>query len=83
MYGRGYPKSVLDFYASKGAEFPIEADDLAIMAEPTDFLGVNLYSRARVALDPSRSVGETQARTPKRSAAFYSDVIARNAVEGA
>ena len=194
VYGRGYPKSVLDYYESKGAALPIEADDLAIIAQPTDFLGVNLYSRARVGLDPSRGVGfrnappvlpttemgyevapfalgdfvrfvsreydspiiyvtengvcdpaapangeiedhlrtetlrgflvglagaiadgvdvrgyyvwslldnfewafgysrrfgivwtdyETQARTPKRSAAFYSDVIARNAVEGA
>ena len=57
VYGRGYPKSVLRWYESQGAALPIEDGDLEIIAEPTDFLGVNLYSRQRVEADPTRSVG--------------------------
>ncbi|UCE87373.1 MAG: beta-glucosidase [Deltaproteobacteria bacterium] len=57
IYGRGYPTSVLRYYESKGAPFPIEADDLDAIAAPTDFLGVNLYTRRRVLPDASRSVG--------------------------
>jgi len=45
VFGRGYPASVLKFYAERGAPFPIETGDMDIIAEPTDFLGVNLYSR--------------------------------------
>ena len=57
VYGRGYPESVVRYYESKGAPFPVESGDLEIAAEPTDFLGVNLYSRSRVGLDPTRGVG--------------------------
>jgi beta-glucosidase len=57
VYGRGYPASVVRFYESRGAPFPVQAGDLETIAAPTDFLGVNLYSRARVALDPARGVG--------------------------
>ena len=57
VFGRGYPQSVISFYESKGIRFPVETDDLAVIAEPTDFLGVNLYSRSRVQLDPERSIG--------------------------
>jgi beta-glucosidase len=57
VYGRGYPESVQRHYDSKGAPFPVEPGDLEIIAEPTDFLGVNLYSRSRVQLDATRSIG--------------------------
>ncbi len=57
VYGRGYPKSVLRWYESQDAALPIEDGDLEIIAEPTDFLGVNLYSRQRVQADATRSVG--------------------------
>ena len=57
VYGRGYPERVLRYYGSKGARFPIESGDLDLISEPTDFLGVNLYSRARVQLDPERGIG--------------------------
>ena len=63
IFGRGYPKSVLEFYESKGAPFPIEDGDLETIAAPTDFLGVNLYSRARIEPDPNQSVGYRRART--------------------
>ena len=61
VYGRGYPKSVLDFYAENGTPLPIEPGDLDVIAAPTDFLGVNLYSRARILPDPERGVGFRQA----------------------
>jgi beta-glucosidase len=62
VFGKGYPQSVLDFYAAKGAPFPIEPGDMEIIAAPTDFLGVNLYSRARIEADPERSIGYRHAR---------------------
>ncbi len=57
VYGRGYPASVVRYYESRGAPFPVQPGDLETIAAPTDFLGVNLYSRERVALDPARGVG--------------------------
>ncbi len=57
VYGRGYPDSVLRYYESRSAALPIEGDDLKTIAAPTDFLGVNLYSRERVVADKSRGVG--------------------------
>jgi beta-glucosidase len=57
VFGRGYPESVRTYYASKGADLPIRAGDLETIAAPTDFLGVNLYSRRVVEPDPSRGVG--------------------------
>ncbi|MEO9256685.1 MAG: family 1 glycosylhydrolase, partial [Tepidiformaceae bacterium] len=62
VFGKGYPQSVLGFYAAKGAPFPIEPGDMEIIATPTDFLGTNLYSRARIEADPERSIGYRQAR---------------------
>ena len=57
VFGRGYPERVARYYESKGAPLPIEAGDLEITSSPTEFLGVNLYSRAQVLPDPSRGVG--------------------------
>ena len=57
VYGRGYPASVVRFYEARNAPFPIQGDDLATIAAPTDFLGVNLYTRTRVLPDPDRGVG--------------------------
>ena len=57
VYGKGYPQAVLDYYASEDAPFPIEPGDMEVIASPTDFLGVNLYSRQRVLPDDARGVG--------------------------
>ena len=48
IYGRGYPARVVRYTESRGAPLPIESQDLSLIAEPTDFLGVNLYTRTRV-----------------------------------
>ena len=57
LYGKGYPDAVLKFYADRDAPLPIQPGDLDLTATPTDFLGVQLYSRARIEGDPGRSIG--------------------------
>jgi beta-glucosidase len=43
LFGRGYPRDVLEFL---GADAPqVAAQDLADIAAPMDFLGINYYSR--------------------------------------
>jgi beta-glucosidase len=56
IFGRGYPASVLKFYAERGAPFPIEPGDMLTIATPIDFLGVNNYSR-RVVMADNRPIG--------------------------
>jgi len=51
LYGRGYPQDVIADHRAAGhligAELPfVDPIDLAVIATPTDFLGVNYYSRA-------------------------------------
>jgi beta-glucosidase len=57
VFGKGYPESVLKYYALKDAEFPIQPGDMDVIAAPTDFLGLNLYSRAVIEADPGRTIG--------------------------
>ena len=57
VFGRGYPDSVLRYYEAKNAPFPIQPGDMEVIAAPTDFLGVNLYSRTRILPDPVRGTG--------------------------
>ncbi|MEH0829371.1 MULTISPECIES: GH1 family beta-glucosidase [unclassified Micromonospora] len=49
LHGRGYPADMLATYE---LEPPVRGDDLAVIATPTDFLGVNYYFRQVVADDP-------------------------------
>ncbi|GIJ79826.1 beta-glucosidase [Micromonospora phaseoli] len=49
LHGRGYPA---DMVATYGIEPPVRGDDLAVIAAPTDFLGVNYYFRQVVTDDP-------------------------------
>src|SRR5262249_32971420 len=51
LYGRGYPSDMLEIY---GPMAPRDFDgDLAAIAVPTDFLGVNFYNRAVIRDDPA------------------------------
>jgi beta-glucosidase len=61
IYGRGYPERVLSHYERRKAPLPIEPGDLELIAAPTDFLGVNLYTRARVLLADQESLGYVRA----------------------
>jgi len=50
LYGNHYPKNIIESWIdegklTKGLDF-INDDDFNVIAEPTDFLGINYYSRA-------------------------------------
>jgi beta-glucosidase len=53
MFARGYPE---DMIATYGVEPPVQEGDLAIIATPTDFLGIAYYYRQLVVDDPSAGV---------------------------
>ena len=57
VFGKGYPESVLKYHESRNAALPIHDGDREIIAAPTDFLGVNLYSRGLIQASPGRGVG--------------------------
>jgi beta-glucosidase len=49
VFGRGYPADMVDTY---GMQPPVRDGDLALIATPTDYLGVNYYFRQVVVDDP-------------------------------
>ena len=51
IFGKGYPKDLWAWYQTDGPR--IEPGDLEAMAAPTDFLGVNWYTRRLIAHDPT------------------------------
>ncbi|MEF2277483.1 GH1 family beta-glucosidase [Deinococcus sp. YIM 134068] len=56
VFGRGYPADVCELLGrlSPEAQGVVRAGDLETIAAPTDFLGVNMYSRAVVRDAPGR-----------------------------
>ncbi len=51
VFGRGYPADMVEWY---GPDMPrVEAGDMEAMAAPTDFLGVNYYTRRIMQADPA------------------------------
>lgn len=50
LFGRGYPKDVIEAYAKQGHLDPtmpfVQDGDLETIATPTDFYGMNMYSRS-------------------------------------
>lgn len=60
VFGRGYPATVVKHFAERGVPLPIEPGDMEVIATPTDFLGVNLYSRGLIQ-PATNSVGFTYA----------------------
>lgn len=54
MVGRGYPEDLLAWY---GADAPtVERGDFEAIATPTDFLGINYYTRRIIAAAPRSAV---------------------------
>jgi beta-glucosidase len=49
IFGRGYPADMIDVY---GLEPPVRAGDLEVIAEPTDYFGINYYFRQLIVDDP-------------------------------
>lgn len=63
LYGRGYPSDVVEYVSSQnGVAFDfVEPGDMNAIAAPTDFLGINMYTRIVIdtkngARDPFQSV---------------------------
>jgi len=51
LYGRGYPADVLAIYERLGWVPEVRDGDMEAIAAPTDFLGLNYYSRSKVKFD--------------------------------
>jgi beta-glucosidase len=52
VFGKGYPRDVVEGMGVPGFEAAILPGDLAVVAQPLDFLGVNYYNRTVVEDDP-------------------------------
>ncbi len=52
IHGRGYPEDMIRTY---GVEPPLQGNDLGVIAEPLDYLGVNYYKREVVRDNPAAS----------------------------
>ncbi|KAA2256017.1 beta-glucosidase [Solihabitans fulvus] len=50
IHGRGYPEDMVRLY---GVDLPVRGNDLATIAAPLDWLGLNYYFRMVVADDPA------------------------------
>ncbi|HEV8516802.1 MAG TPA: GH1 family beta-glucosidase [Candidatus Limnocylindrales bacterium] len=60
LFGRDYPADMVDRFAALGHPLDaVQGTDMAAIAAPLDFLGVNYYSRSQVRADPSRPLGYT------------------------
>jgi beta-glucosidase len=51
LYGKGYPPEIMATYQRRGWAPDIRDGDMEMIATPTDFLGLNYYSRALVRAD--------------------------------
>jgi beta-glucosidase len=65
-----YPADMVERYNASGLLPEIEAGDLATIAVPIDFLGINYYNRAVINYDPSSPLGYGS----KRPAGEYTDM---------
>ena len=63
VFGKGYPQAILDLLQQKGVTLAIESDDMAQIAAPVDFLGINTYYPVYVAAAPDEPWG-THILTP-------------------
>jgi beta-glucosidase len=67
VFGRGYPQDMLDWWAPSAPQFKdcIQPGDLATIAAPLDFLGVNYYMRALVKHAPNAPLLDVQYLRPE------------------
>jgi beta-glucosidase len=52
LFRGAYPEDMVALYAGMGAAAPVREGDMATIAAPIDFLGVNYYNRAVIRHDP-------------------------------
>jgi beta-glucosidase len=57
-----YPDELADIFGSHWPEFP--QDDMKLLQEPFDFLGVNYYTRSVNRADPASPIGAAPVRQP-------------------
>jgi beta-glucosidase len=68
LYGRGYPADMLEHYGGRFALNGRAATDLATIAVPTDFLGVNYYNPHSIVADPGDALLGAVSRRPAQAA---------------
>jgi beta-glucosidase len=56
LHRGAYPQDMLDWYAARADVDALRADDLATIAAPLDFFGVNYYEQHHVIADPDEPV---------------------------
>ncbi|MCU1493290.1 MAG: beta-galactosidase [Acidimicrobiaceae bacterium] len=56
VFRGSYPKDMVDWYAKRADLSPLHEADLAIIAAPLDFLGVNYYEQHVVRAEPSDQI---------------------------
>lgn len=64
LFRGAYPAAGLDWYRDRGIELPLEPDDLKLISQPIDFLGVNYYTRHVVAHDPAEPHSGARSLSP-------------------
>jgi beta-glucosidase len=60
LFGRGYPADMLAWYGRSASTDFVRDGDLAVIAAPTDFLGINYYETKVVAHDPAEPFHEAR-----------------------
>jgi beta-glucosidase len=68
FFGR-YPEEMAEIYGEAWPEFP--AEELRLIAEPMDFLGINYYTRSVVRDDPAAP--PVRASSVRQPGAFYTE----------
>lgn len=58
VHGRGYPSDMLEAYGPIAPQ--VAPGDLATIGVPTDFLGVNYYTRSHIRHDPTQALNVSQ-----------------------
>jgi beta-glucosidase len=70
LYGRGYPTDMLDDYVRMGVLESAQPDfiqpgDMDLIAQDTDFLGINYYTRHFISADSDEVLAKKRADVPK------------------
>jgi beta-glucosidase len=66
LFTASYPADMLEWYADRGGDLsPLRDDDLALIAVPTDFFGVNYYEQHHVVADSREAIHEARKLPPQ------------------
>ena len=65
LFKKSYPSDLLAWYGQRADLTPLQEEDLAVIAEPIDFLGINYYEYHRVTDDPNDPVHRARKIPPE------------------